>query len=66
MSAMRLPVADGRTVRRRFLSLLGEHKRAFTVVTLAQLAAAVASVGIPSVSWLTPCRPTPGRSVCTR
>lgn len=52
MSAMRLPVADGRTVRRRFLSLLGEHKRAFTVVTLAQLAAAVASVGIPKVLGL--------------
>ena len=52
MSAMRLPVADGRTVRRRFVSLLGEHKRAFTIVTLAQLAAAVASVGIPKVLGL--------------
>ncbi len=52
MSAMRLPVADGRTVRRRFLSLLGEHKRAFAVVTLAQLAAAMASVGIPKVLGL--------------
>ncbi|WP_172120632.1 ABC transporter ATP-binding protein [Actinomyces faecalis] len=49
---MRLPVADGRTVRRRFLSLLGEHKRAFAVVTLAQLAAAMASVGIPKVLGL--------------
>ncbi len=52
MSAMRLPVADGRTVRRRFLSLLGEHKRAFAVVTIAQLAAAMASVGIPKVLGL--------------
>ncbi|WP_172192927.1 ABC transporter ATP-binding protein [Actinomyces faecalis] len=49
---MRLPVADGRTVRRRFLSLLGEHKRAFAVVTIAQLAAAMASVGIPKVLGL--------------
>lgn len=49
MSALRLPVADQRTVRRRFLALLAEHKRAVAAVTAAQLTAAVASVAIPKI-----------------
>lgn len=47
MSTKRLPVADGPAVRRRFLSLLAEHRRAVLVVALVQLAAAVTAVGIP-------------------
>lgn len=49
MSALRLPVADQRTVRRRFLALLAAHKRAVAAVTAAQLTAAVASVAIPKI-----------------
>lgn len=49
MSALRLPVADSATVRRRFLALLAEHKRAVLAVTAAQLTAAVAAVLIPKI-----------------
>lgn len=47
MSAVRLPVASSAQVRRRFGTLLADHKLAFTLVTVTQLAAAVASVTIP-------------------
>ena len=47
MSAVRLPVASSAQVRRRFGTLLADHKLAFTLVTVTQLAAAVASVAIP-------------------
>ena len=47
MSAIRLPVASSAQVRRRFGTLLADHKVAFTLVTVTQLAAAVASVAIP-------------------
>lgn len=45
----RLPVADGAAVRRRAARLLAEHKGAVAAVTLIQLLAALASVGIPRV-----------------
>lgn len=47
MSAVRLPVASSAQVRRRFGTLLADHKVAFALVTVTQLAAAVASVAIP-------------------
>lgn len=47
MSAVRLPVASSAQVRRRFGTLLADHKAAFALVTVTQLAAAVASVAIP-------------------
>lgn len=47
MSAIRLPVASSAQVRRRFGTLLADHKAAFALVTVTQLAAAVASVAIP-------------------
>lgn len=47
MSAIRLPVASSAQVRRRFGTLLADHKLAFTLVTITQLAAAVASIAIP-------------------
>ncbi|SDM88685.1 ABC transporter ATP-binding protein [Actinomyces ruminicola] len=45
----RLPVADGAAVRLRAARLLAEHKGAVAAVTLIQLLAALASVGIPRV-----------------
>lgn len=45
----RLPVADSAAVRRRFVSLLAEHRGAVLAVTGTQLAAAIASVGVPRV-----------------
>ncbi|MBE6481144.1 MAG: ABC transporter ATP-binding protein [Actinomyces ruminicola] len=45
----RLPVADGAAVRRRAARLIAEHKGAVAAVTLIQLLAALASVGIPRV-----------------
>ncbi|SDN76207.1 ABC-type multidrug transport system, ATPase and permease component [Actinomyces ruminicola] len=45
----RLPVADGAAVRRRAARLIAEHKGAVAAVTVIQLLAALASVGIPRV-----------------
>ncbi|PHP53481.1 ABC transporter ATP-binding protein [Actinomyces ruminis] len=45
----RLPVADGAAVRRRAVELIGAHKGAVAAVTVIQLLAALASVGIPRV-----------------
>ncbi|WP_234416021.1 ABC transporter transmembrane domain-containing protein [Actinomyces sp. Z16] len=45
----RLPVADGAAVRRRAVELVREHRGAIAAVTIIQLLAALASVGIPRV-----------------
>lgn len=47
MRALRLPVADGAAVRRRFAAIVAERKGAFALVTGLQLAAACTVLGIP-------------------
>ncbi|WP_448760433.1 ABC transporter ATP-binding protein [Actinomyces oricola] len=45
----RLPVADASQVRRRFASLVAEHRRTLVWVALVQLLAALAAVAVPKV-----------------
>lgn len=46
---MQLPVADGRTVRRSTLRLLGDYWRRITLVVVLQAGAAIAALAVP---WL--------------